>query len=87
VLGLYLIWSAVFPALGILDELTLWHTTTTIDGEDRPLPITLADLSLALIYLGVALMLAKRLPALLDMILAQRLEDPKPILTLSPRRC
>ena len=74
VLGLYLIWSAVFPALGILDELTLWHTTTTIDGEDRPLPITLADLGLALIYLGVALMLAKRLPALLDMILAQRLE-------------
>jgi len=72
-ISLYLIWSAVFPALGILDELTLWHSTTTIDGELRRLPISLADLGLALIYLGGALLLAKRLPALLDLILAQHL--------------
>jgi small-conductance mechanosensitive channel len=73
-IALYLIWSTVFPALGIFDEVTLWHTMTTIDGEERRLPISLADLGLAVIYLGVALMLARRLPALLDMILAQRLE-------------
>jgi len=72
-LGLYLVWSAVFPAMGILDDVILWHTKTTIDGKEGSLPISLADLGLAAIYLGVALVLAKRLPALLDMILAQRL--------------
>ena len=72
-LGLYLIWSAVFPALGILDEVTLWHQTTTLNGEERLLPITLSDLGLALIYLIAMTVLAKRLPALLDMILAQSL--------------
>ncbi len=68
-LGLYLIWSAVFPALGILDEFTLWHYTTTLDGDERSLPVTLADVGLAFIYLVVTGVLVKRLPALLDMIL------------------
>ncbi len=72
-LGLYLIWSAVFPALGVLDDVTLWQHTITVDGETRSLPITLADLGLALAYLIGTAMLAKRLPALLNMILAGRL--------------
>jgi potassium efflux system protein len=70
-LGLYLIWSAVFPALGILQDVTLWQSTATLDGVQRARPITLADLGLALVYLGVAAVLARRLPALLNMILAQ----------------
>jgi potassium efflux system protein len=73
-LGFYLIWSPVFPALGILDEVTLWHFTTTVDGEQRSLPITLADLGLASLYLIGMVVLAKRLPALLNMILAHRLQ-------------
>jgi len=72
--GLYLIWSAVFPALGVLDEVTLWQSATTVDGETRSLPITLADLGLALVYLIATAVLAKRLPALLNMILAGRLQ-------------
>jgi potassium efflux system protein len=70
-LGLYLIWSAVFPALGILQDVTLWQSTATLDGVQRARPITLADLGLALVYLGVAAVLARRLPALLNLILAQ----------------
>jgi potassium efflux system protein len=70
--GLYLIWSAVFPALGVLQDVVLWHSTLILDGEERHLPITLADLGLALVYLGAMAVLAKRLPALLNMILAQR---------------
>ena len=72
--GLYLIWSAVFPALGVLDDLTLWRHTTTVDGEARSLPVTLADLGLALAYLIGTAMLTKRLPGLLNMILAGRLQ-------------
>jgi potassium efflux system protein len=73
-LGLYLIWSPVFPALGVLNEVTLWQSTTTVDGDARPLPITLADLGLALVYLIATTVLARRLPALLNMILAGRLQ-------------
>ena len=71
-LGLYLIWAEVLPALEILDQVTLWHSTATIGGEERPLPITLASLGLALIYLTAMVVLAKRLPAVLDMILLER---------------
>lgn len=70
--GLYAIWSVVFPALTILDDITLWYRSTTIDGEDKRLPITLADLGLALLYLVSTVTLARRLPAVLDMILLER---------------
>ncbi|RKT45345.1 mechanosensitive ion channel domain-containing protein [Thiocapsa rosea] len=71
--GLYAIWSPVFPALGILDEVTLWHTTRILDGEETALPVTLADLGLALLYLVAIGVLAKRLPAMLEIILSERL--------------
>ena len=72
--GLYLIWSSVLPALRIFDDINLWYHTVTLDGEDKRLPITLADLGLALIYaIGVAV-LAKRLPAVLEIILLQRFD-------------
>jgi potassium efflux system protein len=70
--GMYAIWSAVFPALTILDDITLWTRAATVDGEDRRLPITLADLGLALLYLLSTVTLARRLPAILDMILLER---------------
>lgn len=67
----FLIWSNIFPALGVLNRVTLWHTETTFEGLPTSLSITLADLGLALFYLGGALVLAKRLPALLNIILAE----------------
>jgi len=72
--GLYLIWSSVFPALGILDEVTLWHHTETVNGEERTLPVSLADVGLALVYVLVTIMLAKHLPAVLDTILLARFQ-------------
>lgn len=73
VVGLYAVWSPVFPALGILNEVTLWHTTGMLDGEEVALPVTLADVGLAFVYVLGILALAKRLPAMLDVILAERL--------------
>ena len=72
--GLYLIWSSVLPALRIFEDVPLWYHTVTVEGEDKRLPITLADLGLALIYaIGVGI-LAKRLPALLEIILLRRFD-------------
>ncbi len=69
--GLWFIWSEVFPALRILDQVTLWHHTVTVDGEDKVLPITLASIGLALIYAVITVILARQLPAVLEIILLQ----------------
>jgi potassium efflux system protein len=72
--GLYLIWSPLLPAMRIFDDISLWHHTVTVDGVEKSLPITLADLGLALIILFGMSVLAKRLPAVLEMILLQRFD-------------
>ena len=72
--GLYLIWSPLLPALRIFDDITLWYYTVTLDGEDKRMPITLASIGLALIYAIGTGVLAKRLPAVLEIILLYRLD-------------
>jgi potassium efflux system protein len=67
--GLWLLWSDLFPALRILDEVTLWHHTVTVDGEAQILPVTLASVGLALFYAVITVILAKQLPAVLEIIL------------------
>ena len=59
-IGLWLIWSGVFPALQVLDAVVLWQSTVTVDGESRILPVTLGSLGLALVCAAVAVMLAKQ---------------------------
>ena len=70
--GLTVIWSAVLSAFGILDTVTLWHPRVTVDGVDKVRPVTLADLGLALIYAIATVVLAKHLPAVLEIILLKR---------------
>lgn len=72
-IGLYAIWLPVFPALGVFQEVILWQSTSTLGGEAVQRPITLASLALAVFYLVAVVVLAKRLPAMLDIILAERL--------------
>ncbi len=67
--GLWLLWSDLFPALRILDQITLWHHTITVDGAARVLPVTLASIGLALFYAAITVVLAKQLPAVLEIIL------------------
>lgn len=71
-LGLYLIWSPFLPALKILDEVGLWHITVKEAGVEKQLPITLANLGLAIIYAVTVAIVAKWLPSLLEIILLRR---------------
>jgi potassium efflux system protein len=73
-IGLWVIWSDLLPALRILDNVTLWHQTVTVDGEERVDPITLADLGLALVFGVATFVLAKQLPAILEIILLRRFD-------------
>ncbi|WP_296898650.1 mechanosensitive ion channel domain-containing protein [Thiohalocapsa sp.] len=69
VIGLWIIWSDVIPALRVLDNVSLWQQTVTVDGEERLDPVTLADLGLALVIGLATFVFAKQIPAVLEMIL------------------
>jgi len=74
VLGFWYIWSEVLPAFTILEEVTLWEHKTTVDGVDKFLPVTLADVILSVLILVVLITAVRRLPSLLEIALLQRLE-------------
>ncbi len=74
VIGLWMVWFDVFPALRILDSVTLWHRTGVVDGAEQAVAVTLADIGLAAVYAVVTVVLMKQLPAVLEIILLQSTE-------------
>lgn len=71
--GLWAIWSDVLPAFRILDDVSLWSYSTTVDGGSKLVPVTLNDLILSLVIVVIGLIAARRLPALLEIVLLARL--------------
>ena len=67
------IWSEVVPALGILDQVSLWSQTTMIDGQETIVPVTLGDLFLAVIVAGITAIASTNLPGLMEIAVLQRL--------------
>jgi potassium efflux system protein len=67
------IWSEVVPALGVLHQVSLWSQTAMIDGEETIVPVTLADLLLALVIAGITVIASKNLPGLMEIALLQRM--------------
>jgi len=65
------IWSSVLPAVGALDSVKLW----TVAGAtaDEKLPVTLANLLLAIPAAIMTIVAAKNLPGLLEIALLQHL--------------
>jgi potassium efflux system protein len=70
--ALWAIWSQVLSAFGIFEKVALWHHTGVVDGEERMVPFTLADVGLVLVISFVAIVAAKNLPALLEILLLSR---------------
>jgi potassium efflux system protein len=86
VLGMWLIWSDLLPAVGILREVELWTSTvsatveltdasgiTSFSAEERVVPVTLADLLLATILAVMTLVTVRNLPGLLEITVFRRL--------------
>ena len=71
--GLTVIWSGVFPALGILDSVELWHYTGTVDGEQALVPVTIGSLLAAAAVAVVGWLLLRRIPGLLEILLRQKM--------------
>lgn len=86
IVGAFLIWVDVLPALDFLDQWPIWMSTTTITetvpGEDGKLisstrqipdPTTISDLVLAILILALTFGAARNLPGLLEFSLLRRL--------------
>jgi potassium efflux system protein len=72
--GFWAIWKDMLPALRILDDVTLWTYTKSVGGTDEQIPITLASIGLAILILVVTVIAVRQLPALIEIILLQRMK-------------
>lgn len=68
-IGLWGIWAEVLPAFRILDEITLWHYSVVAEGAEKLVPVTLPDAILGTLVIIIGLAAARRLPALLEIML------------------
>lgn len=71
--SLWGIWSVVFPALNVLEDVSLWSHTVDIEGTATSVPVTLADLLTSLIMIAVTIVAARNVPGLLELVLLQNL--------------
>ena len=69
--GLWLVWSDVLPAFGILDDLVLWHHTKVVSGEEVLEAVTLVDAFYAILILFVAVVGVRQLPVILEILMLQ----------------
>ncbi|MFM8176049.1 MAG: mechanosensitive ion channel domain-containing protein [Pirellulaceae bacterium] len=65
------IWSGVLPAVGVLDSVKLWEVAGTT--PDKNIPITLANLLIAIPTILMTIVAARNLPALLEIAILQHL--------------
>ena len=71
--GLWVIWSDVLPAFAILDAFSLWEYSAVVDGAETLVPVTLKDVILGVLAILLVIAGARRLPALLEIVLLARL--------------
>ena len=67
------IWADVLPAFAVLDEVSLWNQTVTIDGAQVIAPVTLKDVLFALVIAVVTTIVSRNLPGLMEIAVLQRL--------------
>ena len=74
IIGLYLIWADILPALNILDNITLWQSKETVaNGQIVLTTITLGNGLLALAILLITALVGVNIPGLLEIAILQRL--------------
>jgi potassium efflux system protein len=71
--GVWAIWEPVFPAFDILHKVKLWSYSTVVEGVPATVPISLANLILAIVVVMVTVIGSKNLPGLLEISILNRL--------------
>jgi potassium efflux system protein len=72
VVALLYIWAPLLPAFDLLSEVTLWTSTSVVDGESVGTQITLETLVVVIFLVSVTLAAARKLPALVELVLRAR---------------
>jgi potassium efflux system protein len=72
-IGLWAIWEPVFPAFGILQEITLWSYSGVVEGVTTQIPISLASLVMAVVVVVITIIASHNLPGLLEITILNRL--------------
>ena len=67
------IWKEPARAFSVLQEVQLWTYNDMVNGVAATVPITLANLIIAMIYVAVIYMAARNLPGLLEITIINRL--------------
>ena len=67
------IWSEVFPAFRLFDQVALWTRAVVVDGVETIAPVTLADLLLGLIVAAATAVAYRNLPGLMEIAVLQRM--------------
>lgn len=76
IIALWSIWADVLPALSLMNEVALWSYNETVDNQLTRIPVTLADLGLAILVATITVIATRTLPALLEIILIQLIRMP-----------
>jgi len=72
VVALLYLWTPLFPVVDALARVTLWTSTTVVEGESVTTLITLETLVLIIFLAAVTFYAARRLPALAELALRSR---------------
>ena len=71
-IGTWAIWSNVLPAFRILDEVSLWSYSSSVNGVTQLVPVTLGNVITGLLIIILGMIAALRLPALMEIALFAR---------------
>ena len=73
-IGLYVTWADVLPALSVLSKIAVWPPNAELtDGVFPAGTITLANVGVAAIVLALTLVIARNIPGVLEILVLQRL--------------
>ena len=73
IIGFWIIWAQVLPALGSVLDITLWTYSAEVDGITKSFPITLYSLIVAVVIAAITMTVSRNLPGLLEIIFLSRL--------------
>ena len=66
---LWAIWAPAFPAFGLLQDVQLWSYSGVVDGVTTAIPISLANLVMAVVVVAITIIASRNLPGLLEITL------------------
>jgi potassium efflux system protein len=72
VVALLYLWTPLFPVIDAFARVTLWTSTTVVEGESVTTLITLETLVLIIFLAAITFYAARRLPALAELVLRSR---------------